>query len=42
VNTGRAEEALSSLYDALEFAPGDEEIADVLRQVRGMLGLPSQ
>ena len=41
VNTGRAEEALSSLYDALEFAPGDEEIADVLRQVRAMLGLPS-
>ena len=41
VNTGRAEEALPSLHDALEFAPADAEIADVLRQVRAMLGLPS-
>ena len=41
-NTGRPEEALPSLYDALEFAPDDEEIADVLRQVRAMLGLPSR
>ncbi len=41
VNTGRPEEALPPLYDALEFAPDDEEIADVLRQVRAMLGLPS-
>lgn len=41
VNTGRPEEALPSLYDALEFAPDDEEIADVIRQVRAMLLLPS-
>ena len=41
VNTGRPEEALPSLHDALEFAPEDAEIAEVLRQVRAMLGLPS-
>lgn len=41
VNTGRAEEALPSLHDALEFAPGDEEILDVIRQVRAMLRLQS-
>lgn len=40
-NSGRPEEALPSLYDALEFAPGDEEILDVIRQVRTMLGLLS-
>lgn len=39
VNSGRPEEALPSLYDALEFAPGDEEILEVIRQVRAMLGL---
>lgn len=41
VNSGRPEEALPSLYDALEFAPGDEEILEVIRQVRAMLGLLS-
>ncbi len=41
VNTGMAEQALPSLYDALEFAPGDEDIVEVIRQVRAMLGLQS-
>ena len=41
VNTGRADEALPSLHDALEFAPGDEEIVEVMRQVRAMLRLQS-
>ncbi|MXX56488.1 MAG: tetratricopeptide repeat protein, partial [Gemmatimonadetes bacterium] len=41
VNSGRPEEALPSLYDGLEFAPGDEEILEVIRQVRAMLGLQS-
>lgn len=41
VNSGRPEEAMPSLYDALEFAPGDEEILEVIRQVRAMLGLLS-
>jgi len=41
VNSGRPEEALPSLHDALEFAPDDEEIADVLQRVRAMLSLPS-
>lgn len=41
VNTGRAELALPPLYDALELAPGDEEIAEVIRRVRAMLGLRS-
>ena len=39
INSGRPEEALPSLYDALEFAPGDEEILEIIRQVRTMLGL---
>lgn len=39
INGGRPEDALPSLYDALEFAPGDEEILEILRQVRAMLGL---
>ncbi len=37
INTGRAEEALPSLYDALEFAPGDTEIQEVIRQVEAAL-----
>ncbi len=36
-NTGRVAEALPSLYDALEFAPGDTEIQDVIRQVEAVL-----
>ena len=40
INTGRAEEALPSLYDALEFAPGDEEIQEVIRQVEAALRGP--
>ncbi len=41
VNSGRAQEALPSLYDALDFAPGDDEILDVIRQVQSMLRLQS-
>ena len=37
INTGRVEEALPSLHDALEFAPGDAEIQDVIRQVEAAL-----
>ena len=37
INTGRAEDALPSLHDALEFAPGDTEIQDVIRQVEAAL-----
>jgi len=36
-NTGRVAEALPSLYDALEFAPDDTEIQDVIRQVEAVL-----
>ena len=36
-NTGRVAEALPSLYTALEFAPGDAEIQDVIRQVEAVL-----
>ena len=38
MNTGSAEAGLISLYDAREFAPDDEEIADVIRQVEEALG----
>ena len=37
-NLGRPQEALRSLHDALEFAPDDPEVLDVMRQVREMLG----
>ena len=37
INTGRAADALPSLYDALDFAPGDEEIQEVIRQVEAAL-----
>ena len=37
VNTGRPEEALPPLRTALEFAPGDEEILQVLREVEAAL-----
>ena len=37
VNSGRAEEALPQLYEALEFAPDDPEILEVLRQVEAAL-----
>ena len=37
VNTGRVAEALPSLYNALEFAPDDTEIQDVIRQVETVL-----
>lgn len=37
VNTGRPEEALPHLYTALEFAPGDEEIRQVVGQVEAAL-----
>ncbi|MCY3546490.1 MAG: ammonia-forming cytochrome c nitrite reductase subunit c552 [Gemmatimonadetes bacterium] len=36
-NTGRVAEALPSLYNALEFAPDDAEIQDVIRQVEAVL-----
>lgn len=36
-NTGRVAEALPALYDALEFAPDDTEIQDVIRQVEAVL-----
>ncbi|MDE2982623.1 MAG: tetratricopeptide repeat protein [Gemmatimonadota bacterium] len=36
-NIGRVAEALPSLYDALEFAPDDAEIQDVIRQVEAVL-----
>ena len=37
INTGRLEEALPPLYTALEFAPGDEEIRQVVRQLEAAL-----
>ena len=37
VNLGRPAEALPSLYNALEFAPGDTEIQEVIRQVEAVL-----
>ena len=38
INTGRPEEALAPLYTAREFAPGDEEIGRILRQLEAALG----
>ena len=37
VNQGRPAEALPSLYSALEFAPDDTEIQEVIRQVEAVL-----
>ncbi len=37
VNTGRVIEALPALYTALEFAPGDKEILEVIRRVEAAL-----
>lgn len=37
INTGRPEEALPPLYTALEFAPGDDEIRQVVRQLEAAL-----
>ena len=37
INTGRPEEALPPLYTALEFAPDDEEIRQVVRQLEAAL-----
>lgn len=38
INTGRAAEALAPLHTAQEFAPGDQEIRRVLRQLEAALG----
>lgn len=38
VNTGRPREGLPRLYDALEFAPDDPEILQVIREVEAALG----
>lgn len=38
INTGRAAEALVPLHTAQEFAPGDQEIRRVLRQLEAALG----
>ena len=36
INTGRLEEALAPLYTAREFAPGDEDIGRILRQLEAV------
>ena len=38
INTGRPEEALPHLYTALEFAPGDTEVLQVVRRLEEALG----